>query len=320
MKLLDDIKAKRIETYSSMTVKDSGYLSVQVYENLIDGILLSANADIFDKSGDILVNYKLNNTYRFKSLIKKGEYSGRDFYHIMNTHSKEIPIIKSNNGNPFNINLNIGKKTIGLGFDSNKLAAIKDGRVEVYPFNKGNINWGDILEIYQINDDGYVYIDLSKKTRRYERLYLDGNGAYAFTLRSIKKLSGEVYLDFTPKKIKWKVYEDDFGERFKITHEFTISYDRNGIVNSLYHWNDGNLAERPLYAYNNDKTGKCTYSFHPVVFDPFKLNNFKINSLNCWVLETKKKDYGYDIYDREVFWIEDVDMMADLIDDLELTE
>lgn len=317
---LDTMHAKKIEEYSSMMITESSYVSIMSYKNIVSGRTITASADILadKKSDSILVNYKLDERERFKSLVKKDEYFGRDYYEILNISDKNMPDIRSNNGDEFTVSLNIDSKTVRLGVDRNSAAVIKNGRVEIYTMVGGNVNWDNIKEIYQIYEDGYGYIDLAGKTRQYQRLYLDGSSIGAFQFRIPKSLTGDLYLDINPKKIKWiskkSLKIKDKIEEYEEVTEFRLTYDKYGIVNGVYKYDFGEEKEVCLYSKDN----KITYSFHPVVFDPFKLNNFEINNNHIWVLETRKLDFGYQIYDREVFWIDDYEHLINNIGDLDI--
>ena len=315
-KYLELVHARKIEEYNSMILKGESYISVQSYKNITNNINLIATADIPDRKhkDQIFVNYKLDDTIRFKSIVNTSEYFGKDFSEIVNISSKEKPVIKSDNGEPFTISLNIDSKTVKLGIDKNSIAVTRDKRVEIYKMIGGSVNWSELKEIYQIYKDGYVFIDLNGKFRKYERLYLDGSSVTAYKFRDNKNICGDLYLDMNPKKVKWR---DRYGSD-ESNVDFDIKYDRSGMITEMYSINNRNFEEKRICEYDKDVSNKTTYSFHPVVFDPFKLENFNINNWHIWVLETRKIDFGYQIYDRQVFWINDYENIINMIPDLSI--
>lgn len=312
-KFLDMVNAKSMEDYSSMIGKDNDYITVQRYRNFITDTTLVGDADNsypeFDKK-HIMINYKIADMMRFKSLLDRDTYTGRDYHDILNSGIKDKPIIETGNGHGFDLSVSIPRdKHIMLTIPNNRCTVTKCRRVEVYPYEKEETDWSKLLEVYQLYPDGYCYVNNGKRSRSYEHIYLNGGVAHASSFVNKKNMSGELYLDMNPKYICW------IGNGDTVDAEFKIEYDKSGIVKNIYGLKSTPYKDKTLCKHYVT-SDKSIISFHLMLFDPFNFDNFTSNNWNLWVVERRKLDFGFYIYDRDLFWI-DKDKVFKNIDQLE---
>jgi hypothetical protein len=310
-KFLEKVKAIKMEDYSSTRYKGNNYISSLRYNSYIN------NNIIIGKSVESGENYNImeyiiggKNNHYFRSFIDLNKYTGRDYYAILNSGIDIRPIIKSNIIN-FDLSVSIpGDKHIKLTIPKDRCIVSKCNRIEVYPYINEETDWDNLLETYQLFSNGYCYINNDKRSRSYERRYLDGSGICASSFVNRKNMTGELFLDMNPKYISYETGEDT------IKAEFKLSYDRSGIIKSIYGLKSTPNKNKTLCKYHVDNDKTIT-SFHIMLFDPFNFSNFVDNNWNIWVLEKKNSNKKADKYERYLFWL-DKDKVFENIDKLEL--